>query len=152
RPGGRLDRDRGADRAPLALGGARVLAPGLRGRARGQGALRGNPGALGGARRVTQRRRMREVSLTGTGLSAEDVVAVARDDARVRLAPAAREAMGAGAAIASRHAESDEPVYGVSTGFGSLATTPIPAERRAELQRALLRSHAAGVGEPIERE
>jgi histidine ammonia-lyase len=49
-------------------------------------------------------------------------------------------------------AASPEPVYGISTGFGSLATTPIAAERREELQRALLRSHASGMGNPVERE
>src|SRR5262245_44916214 len=54
------------------------------------------------------------------------------------------------AAIVARLAASGEPVYGVSTGFGSLATTPIPRERREELQRALLRSHAAGLGPPVE--
>ncbi len=46
----------------------------------------------------------------------------------------------------------EEPVYGVSTGFGSLARVRIPAERRAELQKALVRSHASGMGAPIERE
>src|SRR5262245_60612551 len=56
------------------------------------------------------------------------------------------------AAIVERLAASEEPVYGVSTGFGSLATTPIPPERREDLQRALIRSHAAGMGPPIERE
>jgi histidine ammonia-lyase len=43
-------------------------------------------------------------------------------------------------------------VYGVSTGFGSLATTVIPPERREELQRALIRSHAAGIGPAVEDE
>ena len=52
----------------------------------------------------------------------------------------------------ARLAHADQPVYGVSTGFGSLANTPIPAHRREELQRALVRSHAAGMGEPVERE
>jgi histidine ammonia-lyase len=56
------------------------------------------------------------------------------------------------AAVLARLAGSDEPVYGVSTGFGSLAATWIPAERREELQRALIRSHAAGMGPPVERE
>ena len=68
------------------------------------------------------------------------------------LTDEARRTMADGAAIVQRLADSDEPVYGVSTGFGSLATTPIPAERRTELQRALLRSHAAGMGPPVERE
>ena len=60
--------------------------------------------------------------------------------------------MTASAEIVTRLAHSDQPVYGVSTGFGSLANTPIPADRREELQRALVRSHAAGMGDPVERE
>jgi histidine ammonia-lyase len=92
------------------------------------------------------------IELSGSGLTREDVVAVARGDAPVRLSPAAREAMTASAEIVERHVDSAEPVYGVTTGFGSLATTPIPRERTAELQLALLRSHAAGMGAPVERE
>jgi histidine ammonia-lyase len=49
-------------------------------------------------------------------------------------------------------AASEDPVYGVSTGFGSLATVPIPPDRREDLQRALTRSHAAGAGPAVERE
>jgi histidine ammonia-lyase len=60
--------------------------------------------------------------------------------------------MAESAAIVERLASSPEPAYGISTGFGSLARTPIPAERREELQRALIRSHAAGLGPPVERE
>jgi histidine ammonia-lyase len=70
----------------------------------------------------------------------------------VGLADDAREAMAASAEVVERLASSEEPVYGVSTGFGSLATTPIAADRREELQRALIRSHAAGMGDPVERE
>src|SRR4051794_32002945 len=92
------------------------------------------------------------VELTGTGLSEADVVAVARQHEPVELGPAAREAMEASAAVVERLAASPEPVYGVSTGFGSLANVSIPVERRTELQRALVRSHAAGMGEPVERE
>ena len=58
--------------------------------------------------------------------------------------------MADSAAIVAGLAEGGEPVYGVSTGFGSLATVAIPAERRAQLQRSLLRSHAAGMGEAVE--
>jgi len=92
------------------------------------------------------------IELGATGLEAEEVVAVAREDAEVELAGDARDAMAASAAIVERLASSAEPAYGVSTGFGSLATTPIPAERREQLQRALIRSHAAGMGEPVERD
>jgi histidine ammonia-lyase len=92
------------------------------------------------------------VELSTKGLELRDVIAVARQDAEVAMTADARRAMAESAAIVQRLADSDEPVYGVSTGFGSLATTPIPAERRGELQRALLRSHAAGMGPPVERE
>jgi histidine ammonia-lyase len=92
------------------------------------------------------------VELTGTGLSPADVLAVARDGARVVLAERARAAMEAGAAVVARHTEAVEPAYGISTGFGSLANVTIPAARREELQRALLRSHAAGMGPAVEEE
>jgi histidine ammonia-lyase len=92
------------------------------------------------------------VEIANRGLGVREVVAVAREEADVDLAAEAIEAMAASAAIVERLAESDEPVYGVSTGFGSLATTPIPADRRVDLQWSLIRSHAAGVGPPVERE
>src|SRR5213596_2705243 len=92
------------------------------------------------------------VEIGNRGLGLRDVVAVAREDAGVELTAAAHEAMAASAAIVEQLADSDEPVYGVSTGFGSLATTPIPSERREQLQRALIRSHAAGMGPPVEPE
>ena len=85
-------------------------------------------------------------------MSAADVVAVARGDAFVELGSAARAAMERSAAVVARSAASDEPAYGISTGFGSLALVRIPADARAELQRALVRSHAAGMGPPVERE
>src|SRR5262249_31431461 len=96
--------------------------------------------------------RMTEVLVGSRGVSAGTVVAVARHGAAVDFAEDAVEAMTASAAIVERLAAADSPAYGVSTGFGSLATTVIPRERREELQRSLLRSHAAGMGEPVERE
>jgi histidine ammonia-lyase len=92
------------------------------------------------------------VELTGTGLSPGDVLAVAREGARVTLAAEARLAMEDSAAVVSRLGARSEPAYGVSTGFGSLANITIPVERRDELQRALVRSHAAGMGPPLEAE
>jgi histidine ammonia-lyase len=93
-----------------------------------------------------------EVELTATGLSADEVVAVARGDAPATLGAQARGAMERSAHVVEALSESAEPAYGVSTGFGSLALVAIPAQRREELQRALVRSHAAGMGPPIERE
>ena len=92
------------------------------------------------------------IELTGDRVAPGDVVAVARHGVPARLSDEARAAMEESAAVVERLASSDEPVYGVSTGFGSLAGTWIPPERREELQRALIRSHAAGMGPPIERE
>jgi histidine ammonia-lyase len=92
------------------------------------------------------------LQLGSRGVSAADVIAVARAGAPVELSTEAREAMAASAATVERLADSEEPVYGVSTGFGSLVQTRIPADRREELQRALIRSHAAGMGPPVETE
>jgi histidine ammonia-lyase len=92
----------------------------------------------------------RMVELSTEGLEPRDVIAVAREGAQARLAEEAREAMRESADVVRRFAASSEPVYGVSTGFGSLATTAIPPARRGELQRALIRSHAAGMGPPVE--
>jgi histidine ammonia-lyase len=92
------------------------------------------------------------VELAGGGLLPADVIAVARGGARVELRDGARRAMARSAAVVARLAAGEEPVYGVSTGFGSLAAVPIPAARAQELQRALVRSHASGLGPPVERE
>ena len=96
---------------------------------------------------------MSVVELTSSGVAPDDVVAVARADARVEIGADARAAMDRSAAVVARLTDDDaEPAYGVSTGFGSLATVRIPASRREELQRALIRSHATGMGQPVERE
>jgi histidine ammonia-lyase len=85
-------------------------------------------------------------------LSFDDVVAVARGGAPVELTSQARTAIRAARDVVDRLAEAETPVYGISTGFGALATRHIPAERRAQLQRSLVRSHAAGSGPEVERE
>ena len=92
------------------------------------------------------------VTVEPTGVSPADVAAVARGDARVELSAAAVEAMTRSRSIVDDIESSGRPVYGVSTGFGALANTFVAPERRAELQHALIRSHAAGIGEPMPRE
>jgi histidine ammonia-lyase len=92
------------------------------------------------------------VILTPSGLDRASVVAVARHGAKVEIGAEAMAALESSARIVAQHAAAAEPVYGISTGFGSLATTVIPAERREELQRGLIRSHAAGMGPPVEDE
>src|ERR1700755_2740505 len=92
------------------------------------------------------------VSIGPGGLDADDVIRVARDDAPATFTDDAIAAMEQSAAVVAEHADSEEPASGVSTGFGSLALVRIPVGRRGELQRALIRSHAAGMGPPVERE
>ncbi len=91
------------------------------------------------------------VHLDGPGVTIADVVAVARDGASVSLTEAAVERMARSRAVVDRLAEG-EPKYGISTGFGALANVSIPPERRRDLQTALVRSHAAGMGDPVEHE
>ena len=95
---------------------------------------------------------MAVVTVQPTGVSPADVIAVARAGATVILDPATVDAMVASRSIVDRIEQDGRPVYGVSTGFGALASTSIAPERRAELQHALIRSHAAGVGAPMPRE
>jgi histidine ammonia-lyase len=92
------------------------------------------------------------VIVQSTGVTPADVVAVARHDAPVALADEAVAAMAASRAIVDDIESSGRPVYGVSTGFGALANTFVAPDRRAELQHALIRSHAAGIGAPMPRE
>jgi histidine ammonia-lyase len=85
-------------------------------------------------------------------LSFEDVVAVARFDAPLVVSDAAWERVRESRRIVEALADDSVPHYGVSTGFGALATKHIPTEQRAQLQRSLVRSHAAGSGPEVERE
>ncbi|MBU6213092.1 MAG: histidine ammonia-lyase [Actinomycetales bacterium] len=89
------------------------------------------------------------VDITAAGLSAADVVSVARYFAPVSIDEAARSAMAKGRAAVEALAASPTPVYGVSTGFGALAGVHIEPERRTDLQHSIIRSHAAGSGEPV---
>jgi histidine ammonia-lyase len=93
------------------------------------------------------------VVTVGTGpVSFEDVVAVARHDARVVVAGEALAEVRRSRGVIESLADDTQPHYGVSTGFGALATRHIPVELRAQLQRSLVRSHAAGSGAEVERE
>jgi histidine ammonia-lyase len=88
--------------------------------------------------------------LTGSTLQPEDVARVARFNEEVALAPEAIVRMNDSRAIVERLAEGDEPVYAVNTGFGFLSNTRIPYGDLAQLQQNLLRSHACGIGEPLD--
>ena len=81
-----------------------------------------------------------------------ELIAVARNGAPVAISEGSLVAIAAARAHVDELAASGRPVYGVSTGFGSLATRYIEPEKRHRLQRSLVRSHAAGSGEPVETE
>ncbi|KAA1426525.1 histidine ammonia-lyase [Nocardioides antri] len=85
-------------------------------------------------------------------VSFDQVVAVARDGAGVRLSDDALAAVDRARGVVEELAASPTPAYGVSTGFGALATRHIAPELRTQLQRSLVRSHAAGSGPEVERE
>ncbi|MFJ4684380.1 histidine ammonia-lyase [Streptomyces sp. NPDC088789] len=95
---------------------------------------------------------MHTVVVGTSGTTASDVLAVARGGARVTLSDEAVAALAAAREIVDALAAKPEPVYGVSTGFGALATRHIGHELRAQLQRNIVRSHAAGMGPRVERE
>jgi histidine ammonia-lyase len=94
-----------------------------------------------------------EKIVVGIGpLDPTDVVRVARDGVGVRLSDDALAEVTRTREVIDGLAADDQPHYGVSTGFGALATKHIPVEQRAALQRSLIRSHAAGSGPEVERE
>ena len=92
------------------------------------------------------------VLIGGETLTPQDVARVAREDAPVALDPRALERIERAFKQIQSLSESGNPVYGVSTGFGALSTTRIPREQWTALQHSLVRSHAAGMGAPVERE
>jgi histidine ammonia-lyase len=92
------------------------------------------------------------VSVSVGALSFDEVVAVARGGAPVQLTDEALRAIDRARAVVDELAAAPTPAYGISTGFGALATRHIPTQMRAQLQRSLVRSHAAGSGPEVERE
>lgn len=92
------------------------------------------------------------VRISTCGLTIDDVIAVARDGAGVEITTEALDAMARSRAQIEALAGSATPAYGISTGFGALANTHIPMEQRVQLQRSLVRSHAAGMGPTVETE
>ncbi|MCW2673938.1 MAG: Tyrosine ammonia-lyase [Frankiales bacterium] len=92
------------------------------------------------------------ITLSGSPVTEAALVAVARQGAPVTLSPDSLEALAKARAHVDQLAAGSTPSYGISTGFGALANRHIPVERRAQLQRSLVRSHAASSGTPVEAE
>jgi histidine ammonia-lyase len=89
------------------------------------------------------------VVVTGDPLSLDDVAGVARGRRGARLDCSVADRMAASLAVVERAVAENRVMYGITTGFGALANTRIAPEDLAEMQLALVRSHAAGVGDPL---
>lgn len=89
------------------------------------------------------------VRLDGRSLTLDQLLPISRGQARLVLDPAARAGIEASRQLVERVLAEDETTYGVNTGFGRLSTVRISPEQVKDLQRNLVRSHAAGVGERL---
>jgi histidine ammonia-lyase len=89
------------------------------------------------------------VLLDGSSLTLEQLLSIADRSEAVALADAARDRVRASRTVVDARARGDEPAYGINTGFGSFADVKIAPEALETLQLNLLRSHAAGLGDPL---
>jgi histidine ammonia-lyase len=85
-----------------------------------------------------------------TGLG--DLCRIYREDLEIEIDESCRARVDTAARIVAEAAGNTQPVYGINTGFGKLASTRIPAAQTSQLQRNLILSHCCGVGEPLPRE
>jgi histidine ammonia-lyase len=92
---------------------------------------------------------MRTVIVTGDALSLGDLVAVARGEARAELGPDVAQRMEPSRRVVADAVERDTVMYGVTTGFGALADTHVGRADLERMQLSLVRSHSAGVGQPL---
>lgn len=95
---------------------------------------------------------MQIITIDGENLTIEEVVAVARHQAKVRLSPTAFERINQSHQWVKQIVARGKPVYGINTGFGIFAEQRIPADQSAQLSRNLILSHAVGTGAPLDDE
>jgi histidine ammonia-lyase len=95
---------------------------------------------------------VKTVTINSSGISFEDVIAIARQNAQIVISADAISGMQRTRDQVEGLAQGEVAVYGISTGFGALASKHIAPEDRVQLQKSLIRSHAAGMGPVVERE
>ncbi len=95
---------------------------------------------------------MEKIKIDGANLTIDEIVAVARNGAKVELDPSARGNIRRSHEWVEKIVQRGEPVYGINTGFGVFAEQRIPSEDSAKLSRNLILSHAVGTGEPLDPE
>lgn len=92
---------------------------------------------------------MRILTLSGAEMTLADLRGVSERRVRIRLAPSARRAIAASRRVVEDAVRQNVRAYGITTGFGKFADVAVPRDGIVALQRNLVRSHAAGVGEPL---
>jgi histidine ammonia-lyase len=92
------------------------------------------------------------VTINSSGITFADVIAVARENAKVEISADALARMQVSRDQVEALAQGEVAVYGISTGFGALANRHIDPQDRVQLQKSLIRSHAAGMGPFVEKE
>src|SRR5512143_2339469 len=95
---------------------------------------------------------MRTVYLDMDGMTIEELAAVAREGATLRLSPAAERRIVDGRALVDQWVSEERRIYGVTTGFGALSDVAISKKDTRRLQENILMSHAAGGGAPLDAE
>lgn len=91
----------------------------------------------------------RTVTVTGKDLTIEDIVAVSRQNAEVKISDDSKKRIKDSKKIVEDIVKSGKPTYGISTGFGELSTVTITKDQNGALQRNLILSHSCGVGNPF---
>jgi len=93
------------------------------------------------------------IVLDGNSLTIEDVARVSRrEETDIRISDEAKQKVGRSRALVERWCDEGRTIYGVTTGFGEFANVTIPRDDIHKLQQNLVRSHSAGVGEPLSAE
>ena len=95
---------------------------------------------------------MNTVTINSSGITFADVIAIARENAKVEISADALARMQVSRDQVEALAQGEVAVYGISTGFGALANRHIDPQDRVQLQKSLIRSHAAGMGPFVEKE
>jgi histidine ammonia-lyase len=95
---------------------------------------------------------MKAISLGFDGMTLADLVAIARDGARVKLTKNAEKRIDETRRLVEKWVDDERTIYGITTGFGALSDVVISKKDARRLQTNILVSHAAGVGEPLDEE
>ena len=95
---------------------------------------------------------MHEVPIDGETLTIEDIVKVARENAKVVIPEKVKEKVKKSRAVLEKLVKEKQIIYGVNTGFGALSNKTITQEENKKLQINLIRSHSTGVGKNLSTE